>query len=100
MNKDTLEALEDAIDHWKNDFGHEMNSFNCALCQLFHSSCHAYDGEKCPVFLHTGEKSCEGTPWQPWPSSEERGEMIAFLKSLRPGGKEKEIASKEKEIAS
>ena len=67
MNKKTAKALEQSIEHWKrmakgerND--HEMPSADdCALCGLFNKTNNPCKG--CPVMKHTGQDSCEGTPY-------------------------------------
>jgi hypothetical protein len=120
MNKKTLKALKDSIQHWEDlaaGYGGSMNrpnSSSCALCQLFYGSRYEEDREDCqgcPVSKKTGRPFCEGTPYERvgkmWQSGQishidnfaylrtedfrtAAREMVKFLWSLMPTTEEKE----------
>lgn len=103
MNKETKKALEASISHWEDNVNAEnfdaisIDGSSCALCSLFFNLS-TYKCYGCPVFLHTGEHSCRGTPWKAasvelWAGSGQSFKEAAqveldFLKSLRETEKE------------
>lgn len=67
MNHTTETALRASIDHWedvvRDPVGAKIGPGECALCRLFNSPLGSgCDG--CPVAKETGEKFCEGTPFE------------------------------------
>lgn len=72
MNARTLRALKGSIKKWENiitGVGVDLGPTNCALCRQFN----VYDERQdtvdctgCPVFDHTGQHGCHGTPYDEW----------------------------------
>lgn len=69
-------ALEASIKHWEENLAAEepylveLGPAACALCQLFRKriwrdtiSCEDDNLGRCPVYKKTGEKGCEGSPY-------------------------------------
>jgi hypothetical protein len=75
MNPETLEALKLSIAHWerlanrKRQPNESVSVGDCALCGLFNLHRTMIDPPQmercngCPVFAHTGEQFCKGTPF-------------------------------------
>lgn len=77
MNKATLKALRDSIEHWrrmedgKQEPLEEPTSKSCALCEMFyHAEPPLCPCNGCPVSEMTGELYCKATPyylaWDAW----------------------------------
>ena len=74
MNKETKQAVEDAIElKWKpivNEGAVDLGTKNCPLCQIFHKEecTRTVKGkkEKCPVYVKSGKPFCDGTPYEEW----------------------------------
>lgn len=66
MDKRTLKALKGSIRKWKKVRDQKIEDWgpnNCPLCHLFYIDKYGEDYcIGCPIFEHTGEKFCEGTP--------------------------------------
>ena len=67
MDKETLDALKNSIEHWKRMFefrnvnqfsGERPSASSCALCRKF------YVCRDCPVAIMTSTKCCLKTPYQ------------------------------------
>ena len=68
MNKETLKALENSIEHWRRMMDGEgrdgecPSAQGCDLCAMFNPN-----GEEkcegCPVMEHTGRPICDDTPY-------------------------------------
>ena len=102
MDHRTLTALKGSIKKWEGIVaGTEGDEGikNCPLCQEFWN-----DGcVGCPVYEHTGQMSCDGTPYDDWthhrwesgmkaetPEDKLQAQkMLDFLKSLLPDNSEK-----------
>lgn len=75
MEPATLAALRGSIAKWRaivDGTGADHGTSNCPLCQMFYDS-DEYDDEGnlrdcigCPVYDHTGEDNCCGTPFARW----------------------------------
>jgi len=71
MKSEILQALKESIAHWerlasgKRLNKEEPNAKYCALCGLYNQPVMPHDErcEGCPVFEHTGEQFCDGTPY-------------------------------------
>jgi hypothetical protein len=100
MKPETLAALKESIAHWERMANGNPNketpqSNECALCQRFSIGCRT-SGEKCPVFLFSGFRSCINTPWRGASDARFSGGLtskefcdaakkeLKFLKSLLP----------------
>ena len=89
MERETLEALKGSIQKWRgitNGEGVDKGSNNCPLCHKFldrkSGTCFG-----CPVYEHTKEHLCVGTPYDNYggdPSYENALEELEFLESLLP----------------
>lgn len=67
MDKDTLRALKDSIEKWRQIERGEMAdlaSDNCMLCQKFTVGAGSCRG--CPVMERSGCDGCRGTPYTNW----------------------------------
>ena len=70
-HKTVVKALRLSIVKWKGIAGgtqEDRGLHNCPLCKLFNnpsipkqSKCHG-----CPVWVETGQRFCNGTPYQIW----------------------------------
>ena len=92
MSARKLKALRASIAIWEKRATGETES-ECPLCVLYRigrtrlDRCHG-----CPVFAATGQKYCEGTPYEEWIDVDIRAEREAakrelrFLRSLLPKG--------------
>ena len=69
MTPDVRAALEASIKHWTDNVEAQRpqeastRSSQCALCQHFKDPDGQIDCTECPVMLHTGEESCEYSPY-------------------------------------
>lgn len=95
MKSETLEALKGSIAKWEaivEGTGTDKGTENCPLCRLFHQDYTDKGPETCcdgcPVFEHTGVRSCGGTPYSRYEDDDEETakEELDFLKSLLPAG--------------
>lgn len=66
MPPETLAALKATISHWETNLVRaktreplSMGTLACPLCRKFVAD----DCAGCPIYLHTGEFSCHGTPY-------------------------------------
>lgn len=100
MTKETLEALDASIDHWKRmrkdrRCGERPVGTDCALCRLFnHFAVKPTRCRGCPVYESTGYTLCFGTPYVDADIMFHTGTdeefykaataEIEFLESLRP----------------
>lgn len=114
MNPETRKALEESIQHRKNNATpgefKVIYSHLCSLCGLFYNNSVYEEGEyiecvrideegkseQCPVAENTGESECEGSPWRLAVKAlsahgqdsvefrEAAQRMIKFLESLLP----------------
>lgn len=101
MKQETLAALKDSIAHWErmvaNPAGPDRPSAKqCALCGLFNPSGQPAKNNclGCPVYEKTGQKYCEGTPYDDaafaratldWEELRYHAlEELTFLRSLLP----------------
>ena len=105
MKPETRDALDQSIEHWEqNEAANNLDevqigSTNCALCKRFRwnstDNCEIKEtGEKCPVYIATGETGCEGSPYvrtfeaknakDMHSFHQHATEMLDFLKFLRP----------------
>ncbi len=93
MNKETLTALDGAIEKWggvAEGKVQDKGADNCPLCELFFDYCCV----GCPVMERTGKDGCRGTPYYKFtdlaPTGWARGKRakaaarqeVEFLKSL------------------
>ncbi len=108
MDKITADALDESIRHWEQLATEErpedchIGAEHCALCRLYNNKINYDDDDEackgCPVYEHTGEIWCNGTPfesisqslknWKRSPSNDWHWRLDAFaelefLKSLR-----------------
>ncbi len=99
MEKITLKALRQSIQHWermvKNGYlgADQPTGGQCALCRRFDGAC-MLKGEKCPVYEVAGRWGCTSTPFNAACDAWERNDADAFkaaaqkevdfLKSLLP----------------
>lgn len=104
MDHTTLTALEGSIKKWEAiaaGTGTDEGTRNCPLCLEFAVGGGFCIG--CPVYEHTGQMSCDGTPYEEWsegdwfpgktadtPELKQQAQaMLDFLKSLLPDNSEK-----------
>jgi hypothetical protein len=75
MKPATLKALRGSITKWESiveGTGEDIGSGNCPLCKRFNDApyqqtdCQTVTGEMCPVYLATGQISCDGSPYEDW----------------------------------
>jgi len=95
MDKKTLKALKKSIRKWEKIVageGEDRGCDNCALCKLFAE----YECAGCPVYVETGETSCQGTPFHEWARHHEEKHLTGVLKIKCPECKE--LAQKELEF--
>lgn len=68
MEARTREALENSIQHWRENIAQNncdriyIGSSDCALCELFLDNRRRQCGD-CPVAENTGAQLCNRTPW-------------------------------------
>ena len=90
MNKRTLKALHESIDHWFDVLegkSEDTSSLACALCNRFGDLSCANTGEKCPVFKKTGRLACARSPYMTYirnRSPLNARKEVEFLISLLP----------------
>lgn len=97
MDTTTQTALDLSIAKWEKlaqGEGEYPTRDNCPLCALFNSG--DYDEKDsacigCPVYAKTGERFCQGTPYENYVDDRIQGDTpetaaqeVEFLKSLRP----------------
>ena len=71
MNPETLTALKASIQHWEELSNiaslddANIGPLSCDLCGLFNTSFQNVNATciGCPVFEHTGLRTCSQTPW-------------------------------------
>lgn len=64
MTSHQEEALWASIEHWLEnwqdpDQANPMGD-TCPCCEAFYD---AHGCKRCPIYQHTGESDCDGTPW-------------------------------------
>lgn len=104
MNPTTETALRASIAHWEDVVKDPVNAnvgrSTCALCMMFNSPfedryrLRGTECDGCPVSERTGEKWCDGSPYEAFSEADERDDEDAmraaavaeleFLKSLLP----------------
>ena len=108
MDNVVIEALRESIKHWerlstgKRRPSENVGRCDCSLCSLFNREDIPYQFKclDCPVYQHTGQMFCEGTPFiraqeiaedcekdEPLDTAEFKeaaAEELEFLKSLLP----------------
>ena len=90
MNKKTLKALHESIDHWFDILEEktiDTTAGACALCKRFPHTCMTWDEEKCPVFKKTERTFCERSPYSRYiraRTPRNARKEVEFLISLLP----------------
>ncbi len=62
-----LKGIKRSLQHWRNMRDNRWSRSNttvshCALCSIFHNNIERLSCLRCPIFIKTDRKYCEGTP--------------------------------------
>ena len=69
ISKEQMRALDGSIEKWnqiRNRQEVDRGRSNCPLCQLYNNSKQYEQCKRCVVYLDTGARFCEKSPYEAW----------------------------------